>query len=78
MRSCCTSLGIGPALAIVAGLAGCRDSDPGAIRANQRAAAQVAVANSDRPVSPSKLRSNKKPPDYDDLSPRLRGREAQP
>jgi hypothetical protein len=62
-------------LALAAGLAGCQDRDIGTIKADRGAVEQLQRANSDRPSPTSK--NGRKRPDANDLSPKVRGGEAQ-
>ena len=73
----------GLTLVLAASLAGCQDAPVGSIRADLDTVRQLDRAISDRPPatatpSRSKSKSARRRPDYNDYSPRLRGREVKP
>jgi hypothetical protein len=59
------------------GLTGCQDSSVGTIHADRRAVEQVTHAGAAAP-SASNPRSSRKRPDFNDLSPKVRGGNTQP
>jgi hypothetical protein len=65
------AIATGLILASAGVFAGCQDPAVGTIKADRRAVEELQRAVSDRPSAPSK--SSRKPPDYNDLSPKLPG-----
>src|SRR5262249_52828189 len=62
-------------LTLAAGLAGCRDPDIGTIHADRGTIEHLQRAGSDRPAKPTPSGKASRRPDFNDLSPKLRGRE---